>query len=115
MPAVKASFFRMSATRKAFRNVRSTALSLVLEDLAVSAGGFDLLAGGLGEAVGVDGQRLGQLAPAQDLDGHVAARGQAGLLERVGGHLGALVEAGLEVAEVDGLGARAELLERHRL
>ena len=28
MPAVKASFFRMSATRKAFRKVRSTGLAL---------------------------------------------------------------------------------------
>src|SRR5918992_1262126 len=44
MPAVNASFFRMSATRKAFRNVRST--SLVLEHLAGPACRLDLVAGG---------------------------------------------------------------------
>src|SRR5688572_21663887 len=99
MAAVKASFFRMSATRNAFRKVRSTRpSSVVLEDLAGAARGLDLLARGLREAVGVDGQGLGQRAAAGQLDGH-----------------GAATEARLEGAEIDRLRARAELLERHRL
>src|ERR671914_2213551 len=74
--AVKASFFRMSATRNAFRNVLST--RLLLDQLAGPARGLDLLAGGLREAVGVHGQRLAQVALAEHLDGHVAAGGEAG-------------------------------------
>src|ERR671925_515266 len=60
--AVNASFLRMSATRKAFRNVRSTASGL--EQLAGPARGLDLLARGLREAVAVHGSRPGALLSA---------------------------------------------------
>src|SRR5918997_901440 len=103
----------MSATRNAFRNVLST--RLLLDQLAGPARGLDLLAGRLREAVGVHCERLAQVALAEHLDGHVAARGQVGLAQRVRGDLGAVVEARVEVAQVDRLGLRAELLERHRL
>src|SRR5918992_2356296 len=103
----------MSATRNAFRNVLST--GLLLDRLAGPARGFDLLAGGLREAVSVNGERLAQVALAEHLDGHVAAGGEAGLAERVRGDLGAVVEALLEVPEIHRLGAGAELLKRHRL
>src|SRR3954471_16851512 len=103
----------MSATRNAFRNVRST--GLLLQQLAGSARGFDLLAGCLREPVRVHGEALAELAAAEHLDGHGAASGQAGLAQRLGGDLGAGVEARLEVGQVHGLSAGAELLERHRL
>src|SRR5918992_1172064 len=111
--AVKASFFRMSATRNAFRNVLST--RLLLDQLAGPARGLDLLSGGLREAVGVHGERLAQVALAEHLDGHVAARGEAGLAQRARSDLGAVVEAGVQIPQVHRLGAGAELLERHRL
>src|SRR5689334_6736439 len=103
----------MSATRNAFRNVRS--IELLLQQLTGPARGFDLLASGLREPVRVHGEPLAELAHAEHLDGHGAARGQAGLAQRVRGHLGAGVEASLEVGQVDRLRARPELLERHRL
>src|SRR5687767_7575845 len=103
----------MSATRNAFRNVLST--GLLLDRLAGPARGFDLLAGGLREAVGVHGERLAQLALAEHLHGHATAGGEPGLAERVRRDLGARVEALLEVPQVHRLGAGAELLERHRL
>src|SRR5215210_4937573 len=113
MPAVKASFFRISGTLNAFRNVRS--MGLLLDQLASAARGLDLLASGRGEAVGVHGERLRKLALAEDLDRHLAARGEAVLAQGVGGHVGPLVEARLEIPQVHRLGVRAELLERHRL
>src|SRR5215211_923699 len=113
MAAVKASFLRMSATRNAFRNVRST--RLLLDQLTGPARGLDLLARALREPVRVHGQALGQLAVPEHLDRHRAARGQAGRAQRIRGDLGAAVEAVLEVRQVHRLGARAELLERHRL
>src|SRR5215210_5388139 len=113
MPAVKASFFRISGTLNAFRNVRS--MGLLLDQLAGAARGLDLLAGRRGEAVGVHCERLRQLTLAEDLDRHLAARGEAVLAQGIGGHLGPLVEARLEVPQVHRLGVRAELLERHRL
>src|SRR4051812_17790026 len=79
------------------------------------AGGLDGLLGGAAELVRVDGQRLGDLALGEDLDRDVLAGAQAGGLERLEGHLGAAVEAGLEVLEVHRLGVRPEHLERHRL
>src|SRR5687767_15085637 len=103
----------MSGTRNAFRNVRSTGLPF--DQLAGPARGLDLLAGGLRETVRVHGQTLGQLAVAEHLHGDCAAAGQAGLPQRIRGDLGAAVEARLEVGQVHGLRARAELLERHRL
>src|SRR5215213_3711193 len=113
MPAVKASFFRISGTRNAFRNVRSTAL--LLDQLAGPARGLDLLAGGLRETVRVHGEPLRQLAVAEHLHRHRAASGQAGPAQGVRGDLGTGVEARLEVGQVHRLRARAELLERHRL
>src|SRR5918999_1334903 len=103
----------MSATRNAFRNVLST--GLLLDRLAGPARAFDLLAGGLREAVSVDGERLAQVALAEHLDGHVAAGGEAGLAQRARSDLGAVVEAGVQIPQVHRLGAGAELLERHRL
>src|SRR5215213_2770722 len=114
MPAVKASFFRISGTLNAFRNVRSIG-GLVLDQLAGAACGLDLLACGRGEAVGVHGERLRYVALAEDLHGNLAARCEVLLAQGVGGHLGPLVEARLEVPQVHRLGVRAELLERHRL
>src|SRR5918997_5321501 len=113
MAAVKASFFLISATLNAFRNVLST--GLLLDQLAGAARGLDLLAGSLGERVGVHGEGLRDVALAQDLHRHVPAGGEVLLPERVRVHLGPLVEALLEVPQVDRLGPRAELLERHRL
>src|ERR1700742_1911921 len=112
--AVKASFFLMSATRKAFRKVLSMVSSL-RDHLAGTAGGLDLLAGGLGERVRVDGQCLRDLALAESLHGDAAAAREPMLAQRVRRHLGVGVEALLEVAHVHRLGVRAELLERHRL
>ena len=81
--------------------------------LGGAAGGLDLLAGGGAEGVGPDRQLLAELAVAEDLDRVLAGR-EAGRLERLRGHLGAVVEAVLEVAEVDRLGVRPERLEGHR-
>src|SRR3954468_23810632 len=113
MPAVKASFFLISGTLNEFRNVLST--WLLLDQLTGAARGLDLLAGRLREAVGVHGERLRDVALPEDLDGHLAARGEVLLAQGVRGHLGPLVEARIEVSQVDRLGPRAELLERHRL
>src|SRR5215210_7011144 len=113
MAAVKASFFLISGTLNAFRNVLS--IGLLLDQLTGAARGLDLLAGRLREAVGVHGERLRDVALPEDLHGHLAARGEVLLAQGVGGHLGPLVEASLEVPQVDRLGLRAELLERHRL
>src|SRR5829696_4927228 len=82
-----------------------------VDDLAGSARGLDLLAGRLGEAVGVHGQRLGELAAPEHLDRDALAGGEAGAAQRVEVDRRPLVEARLEVLEVDGLGVR---LERHR-
>src|SRR4051794_6137783 len=113
MPAVKASFFRISGTLNEFRKVLS--IGLVLDQLTGAARGLDLLASRLREGVGVHGERLGKLALAENLDRHLAARGEVLLAQGVRGHLGPRVEARLEVSQVDRLGLRAELLERHRL
>src|SRR5215216_7933652 len=113
MPAVKASFFLISGTLNEFRNVLST--GLLLDQLTGAARGLDLLAGRLREGVGVHGERLRQVALAEDLDRHLAARGEVVLAQGVGGDLRPLVEARLEVPQVHRLGLRAELLERHRL
>src|SRR4029453_13499732 len=111
--AVKASFFLISGTLNEFRNVLST--WLLLDQLTGAARGFDLLASRLREGVGVHGERLRQVALAEDLDRHLAARGQFLPAQGVGSDLGSLDEASLEVPEVDRLGLGAELLERHRL
>src|SRR5512132_1779308 len=107
MPAVKASFFLISGTLNEFRNVLST--GLLLDQLTGAARGLDLLSGRLREGVGVHGERLGDVALAEDLDRHLAARGEVLLAQGVGGHLGPLVEARVEVPQVDRLGPRAEL------
>src|SRR5437764_4113720 len=86
----------------------------LLDELCGPARGFDGRLGALGELVRVDGQLLGELAPAQDLDRHVALRGQPGGLERVQVDRGAVLEAPLQVADVDRLRVGAERLERHR-
>src|ERR1700756_2052281 len=62
------------------------------------------------------GQLLRDLALAEHLHGHALARREVLLAQRVERHLGAVVEAGVKVAQVDRLGVRAAiLLERHRL
>src|SRR5688500_7423002 len=113
MPAVKASFFRISGTLNAFRKVLS--IRLLLDQLAGAARGLDLLASGLREAVGVHGELLRDIALTEDLHGHRSAGCQPLVTQGVGGDLGPSVEASLEVPQVDRLGPRAELLERHRL
>src|SRR5215210_1392205 len=112
MPAVKASFFLISGTLNAFRKVLS--IRLLLDQLTGAARGLDLLASRLREGVGVHGERLREVALPEDLDRHLAARGEVLLAQGVRGHLGPLVEASLEVPQVHRLGLRAELLERHR-
>src|SRR4051794_28542608 len=62
----------------------------------------------------MDGQRLGELSATQDLDRDPLAGGQAGAPKGVGVDGGAVVEAGVEVREVDRLRVRPERLERHR-
>ena len=70
-------FLRISATLNAPRIVAIIRGPSALDDLAGAAGGLDVLAGGLGEAVRVDGERLGDLALGEDLDRDALARGQA--------------------------------------
>src|ERR1700716_2558299 len=121
----------MSGTVNALRIVRATApqvsrglssprppaepLGGLFDDLAGAARGFDPLARGGAERVRVHGQRLAQLALGEDLDRDALALGQTLGLERVGGDLGAAVEALFQRREIDRLGVRAEGLERHRL
>jgi hypothetical protein len=45
----------------------------------------------------VDGERLVELAAREDLDGHVLAGGQAAFAQPLRRHLGARVEARLEI------------------
>src|SRR5271166_260172 len=89
--------------------------TLAVDDLAAAAGRLDPLACAGAEAVGMDGERLGQLALGQHLHGHALARGQTVGLHQLEGHLGAGVETALQGGDVDGLGVRAEGLEGHRL
>src|SRR3954463_14585720 len=116
--AVKSSFLRISGIRTELTSVPITARPrLLLGDYgAGAAGALDLLAGGLREAVCRDSQLLREVAHAEDLDRHVLPGREAALREGCGRHVGAVVEAGVEVLQVHrlGLGA-AELLERHRL
>ena len=106
---MNSSFLRMSWTLKALRIVCSISRDL----LGGAAGALDLLLRAGAEGVGPDGELGLDLAGAEDLD-RVAALGQAGLAEGLGGHLVARLEALIEVADVDRLGPRAELLEGHR-
>src|SRR5919109_5022890 len=103
--AVNASFFRMSATRKAFRNVRSTATS-AFDQPAGPARGFDLLARGLGEAMRVHGQRLRELPLREHLDRHAPSGREPVLTESVRGDLRPALEAGLEIAQIHRLRLR---------
>src|SRR5918997_5309147 len=82
---------------------------------AAPAGRLDLLARARRETVRMHHKGLRQLALAEHLDRHSPARGEAAGDERVRGDLGIRLEARLEVAQVDRLRARAEVLERHRL
>src|SRR4051812_35883815 len=63
----------------------------------------------------MDGQRLGQLAPGEDLDRDALAGPQAPGGQRRERDLRPAVEARVEIGEVHGLGVRAERLEGHRL
>src|SRR3954452_9443660 len=84
--------------------------------MAGSAGGLDLLAGGLREAVRVHSQLLRNLALAEDLHRDSFAGGKVLLAQRIESQLGAVVEARIEILQVDRLCVRAAvLLERHRL
>src|SRR5262249_21271140 len=74
---------------------------------------LDLLLRAVAEAVGLDGQLLGELAAGEDLD-RVAPLGQALLTEGLRRHLGVRPAARVEVSEVDRLRPRPELLEGHR-
>src|SRR4051812_12578253 len=63
----------------------------------------------------MDGQRLGQLAPGEDLDRDALAGPQAPGGQRRERDLRPAVEARVEIGEVHGLRVRAERLEGHRL
>src|ERR671918_1744737 len=114
MAAVKASFLRISPTVNALRIVDSIGRPRLLDDRAGPAGSLDGLAGGGAEGVRVHGERLGDLALGEDLDRDALARAEAVLAQGVERHLGAGVEARLEVLDVDRLRVRAERLEGHR-
>src|SRR5258707_13918084 len=86
-----------------------------LDDGAGAAGGLDALARTGAEGVGVNGQRLRDLALGQHLDRDLLARRQAVGLHQLQGHLGAGCEALLQGGDVDRLGVRAEHLDGHRL
>src|SRR5437588_2905348 len=88
---------------------------LALDDRAGSARALDLLARGLGEAVRAHGELLGELPLPEDLHGDALPRGETARGEGHGRDLVAVAEARVEVAEVNRLGMRTELLERHRL
>src|SRR3954453_23435460 len=75
--AVKASFLRISPTVKALRIVDSIGRLRLLDQRAGPAGRLDGLARGGAEGVGVDGERLGDLALGQDLDRDAPALAQA--------------------------------------
>src|SRR5450755_2246238 len=113
--AVNSTLVRISPTLNAPRIVEIIALSSGLDQLAGSAGGFDLLTRGRAEAVGVDGERLGDLALGEHLDRDVLALGQALGVHRLQRDRVPRLEALLEIEQVDRLGVRPEGLERHRL
>src|SRR4030088_2541226 len=112
----------MSGTVNALRIVRATAPQVsrgptsprrtgqpdgrLFDDLAGAARGLDPLARGGAECVRVHGQRLAQLALGEDLDRDALALGQTLGLERVGGDLGAGVEALFQRRENGRLGGR---------
>src|SRR3954453_15123318 len=104
--------------RKELRIVASTARSgaaaPLVDQLAGAAGRLDPLASGLREAGGAARELLGELAVAEHLDRDPPAGGEAGGLHRGGIDRRAVVEARIQVVEVDGLGVRPERLERHR-
>ena len=101
----------MSATLKAFAIVLSISGSRVWQE--PPAASIFSLAAAL-KACAWTVELLRDLAAGEDLD-RIRALREALLLERRGVHLGAGVEALLEVAEVDRLRGGAEVLERHRL
>src|ERR687894_2518091 len=117
MAAVKASLRRMSGVLSALTSVWSTPppRASALGRGAGAARGLDLRARGAREAVGAHGQALRHLAAGEHLDRHALARGEAGGGQALRRNLGAVVEASVEVADVDGLRLRPEGLERHRL
>ena len=82
---------------------------------AGSPGGLDALARGRAEGVGVDGQRLGDLALGEHLDRDVLARARPFAFSASSVTSAPRVEARLEVEQVDRLRVRPERLERHRL
>src|SRR3954453_24251728 len=87
----------------------------LLDHVARPAGSLDGRTGGGAEGVRVDRQGLGDLALGEALHRDALAGAQALVAQRLEGHVGALVEARLEVLEVDRLRVRAERLEGHRL
>src|SRR5437763_3405583 len=113
--AVNRSFFRISGTRTEFRIVPSALVPIALHQPAGAAGRLDLLPGRPRERVRGHRQLLLQLALAEDLHRDALAGGEPAGPERLRGDAVTLAEAGLEVAQVDRLGVRPELLERHRL
>src|SRR6187200_948845 len=87
----------------------------LLDHVARPAGSLDGRAGGGAEGVRVDGQGLRDLALGEDLHWDAFVGAQAFVAQRLEGHVSALVEARLEILEVDRLRVRAEWLEGHRL
>src|SRR5665213_2198733 len=104
----------MSATWKALRMVESIGCQfrgavgqtpaqrpiLALDEVAGAAGCLDLLARIGAEGVGVNRERLRQLASGEDLDRYVIAGTEALGLEHLVGDLGARTVAGVQVGDV---------------
>src|SRR5215207_6116349 len=73
-----------------------------------SPGGLDLLARARGGSMNGDRERLRQLAAAEDLDVEPGVPDEANRDERLRRHFGAVVEALLEIADVDVVRPRPE-------
>src|SRR5512133_1435155 len=80
----------------------------LLDHVARPAGSLDGCARGGAERVRVDRQGLGDLALGEDLHRDALAGAQPLVAQRLEGHVGALVEARLEILEVDRLRVRAD-------
>src|SRR6185436_6847702 len=101
--------------REGAQDRREHARVPLLEYVAGSTGGLDALARGRTESVGVDGQRLGDLALREHLHRDASALREVVRVQRLERDLGAGLEARLEIDQVDRLRVRPEGFERHRL
>src|ERR1700684_668582 len=79
------------------------AAALALDGRAGAAGGLDALARARAERVGVNRERLAELALGEDLDRDALAGAEAVCLHQLDRHLGAGVEEPVERGDVDRL------------